>query len=291
MVSREMILVRIMLICAQLNLKYVKLADLFDDSTPAVSSSASTHSSHTPSITLFSFFVSSRASSTTSSIASSPLLTAQPDSASVAPSSLSLPTAANTPVPAPSPVATSSSGPVTPAPLTPASTSAAQEARKILLIQVLSLDTSLAYSLATDLSISQDEIRREHARWLYEIGQDDLAEEILVQVEDLAHMGSQMLDVGHRRLAAAFKEIQQSQKFAPLLASIPADVFEEVVRGPSRPCIYQPPDLPQPPLEATKALFVRAGSFLPMQSDDGKRAKKLTDVASAVLRHLESLEM
>lgn len=130
-------------------------------------------------------------------------------------------------------------------------------------------------ALGTALGHSKDWLNTRLICNFFECGQDQLANDLMVSVEDKEGLGSVLMTVLQRRLTALVADTTSPDAMS-LISRLPSSVYEWAK---SRGTKVRPGECPVglAPLASTCALLRNISSLLPAEHPDGARAASILD--------------
>ncbi|RHZ42098.1 hypothetical protein DYB26_002629 [Aphanomyces astaci] len=156
-------------------------------------------------------------------------------------------------------------------------------------MDLLRHDISLGMSVASSLRLQLDQIKQAHAVWLYQGGQDALAEEVLDKVVVDAAVVTLLARVARSRLGLVLCRMQSRSEFAVLMSQLPADTCSWIRS--SAPPLRPDPQVgirdAAPSLTATNALLHQCVQWMPPATPEHARCLAMIGIVQLLLSQLK----
>lgn len=147
---------------------------------------------------------------------------------------------------------------------------------------LIRFDDRVALDLASVFSFPLDLVRKEHALYLYQIGKDVLAEDIVMKIQNTKQMAVPLAAIARSRLAIILTRMRSSAEYAPLMTAIAADtcawILSDAVPFPATFQVQHTPSL-----SATHNLVLRSLQFMDKASTEYSYAIKMSDVSKGLI--------
>ncbi|ETW01828.1 hypothetical protein, variant 1 [Aphanomyces invadans] len=164
------------------------------------------------------------------------------------------------------------------------------EARFQFTMALLRYDIAMGMAVAASLHLPLDQIKQDHAVWLYQAGKDALAEEVLDKVLIDPAVVTRMGRVARSRLALILSRMQSRSEYAVLMSQLPADscAWIRSSEAPLGPDPHVALLDTAPSLAATNALLHQCVQWMPPASSEHKKSLAMIAVVQLLLSQLKS---